>query len=202
MFLSELDVKTAPDDVLEQIIFPSWGAEETPYCQAALVLGTSHPNIDRTPEAVRQYKAGKCGKLVMSGGVYWETEYGRLTEAEYMKRYAIDNGVPAEDIVTDNLARTTIENFLCGSIAMHRAFTYISNVKNLLLITSLYHMRRSVLIAEALLPRKMCVYPCPAYGVIDASNWKAAQNGRSRVTSEVSFIKAMIENGLTDDIKL
>lgn len=202
MFLSKLDTKTAPDDVLESLIFPKDAETEFPYCEAALVLGTSRPNIDRTPEAVKQYKAGKCGKLVMSGGVYWDTEYGRLTEAEYMRRYAVENGVPDGDIILDNLAQTTIENVLCGNIAIHRAFGYISRVKRLLLITSLYHMRRSMLIAKSLLPRNMEVYACPAYGIIDAGNWRDSEKGRSRVISEAGYIKAMIENGMTEDIKL
>lgn len=202
MFLSELDVNNAENSVLESIIFPEAAITNVPYCQAALVLGTANPNIDRTPEAVKQYKAGNCGKLVMSGGVFWDTEYGRLTEAEYMKSFAVENGVPEKDVVLDNMARTTIENMLCGAIALHREFRYISEVKDLLLITSLYHMRRSMLIADALMPKKMRVHPCPAYGIIDKTNWKDTESGRKRVTAEVGYIKAMIVNGLVDDIKL
>lgn len=203
MYLSNLDVQKTNFQVLEEIIFPIVSStEQIPFCQAALVLGTSHPNIDRTPEAVKQYKSGNCGKLVMSGGVYWDTEYGRLTEAEYMQRYAMDNGVPEKDIVLDNMARTTIENMLCGAIAMHREFNYISEVKDLMLITSLYHMRRSMLIAEELLPKRMRVHPCPAFGIIDKSNWKNSESGINRVKAEVGYIKAMIVNGMTDDIKL
>ncbi len=202
MYLSELDIKTADDNLLESIIFPEGLVTDIPYCQAALVLGTSNPNIDRTPEAVKQYKSGKCGKLVMSGGVYWDTEYGRLTEAEYMARFAMDNGVPEKDIVLDNMAQTTIENFLCGAIAIHREFDYISEVKDLLVITSLYHMRRSMLIANALMPRNMRIHACPACGIIDKSNWRDSELGRRRVTSEVGFIKAMIVNDLVNDIKI
>ena len=203
MFLSKLDIATADLKILEDIIFPDSAVEEPlPFCQAALVLGTSHPNIDRTPEAVKQYKNGKCGKLVMSGGVYWDTEYGRLTEAEYMQRFAIDNGVPEKDIVLDNMARTTIENMLCGAIAIHREFNYISEVKDLMLITSLYHMRRSLLIADALMPKKMRIHPCPSYGIIDKSNWKESESGINRVKAEVGYIKAMIVNDLVDDIEI
>ena len=202
MWLTKTDIKTLDDDILESFIFPELPTLDIPHCEAALVLGTDKPNIDRTPEAVKQYKNGKCDKLVFSGGVFWDTEYGRVTEAEYMRRYSLDNGVADTDIILDELARTTIENMLGGALALHRAFNYISEVKNLMLITSLYHMRRSMLIAEALMPRHMKVHACPAYGIIDRSNWRNSDLGRRRVIAETGYIKAMAEHGLIDDIKL
>lgn len=202
MWLTKINIAELDDDTLTNFIFPAETGIEIPHCEAALVLGTDKPNIDRTPEAVKQYKNGVCDKLVMSGGVYWDTEYGRVTEAEYMRLFAMEKGVKDEDIILDNLARTTIENVLCGNIAIHRAFNYISEVKNLLLVTSLYHMRRSMLIAEALTPKHMKVFACPAYGIIDGKDWKDTELGRRRVTAEAGYIKAMAVHGLIDDIKL
>lgn len=198
MKISKVDVTALSDEVLEHLIF-DLPTEELPHCQCALVLGTSEPNTDRTPEAVRRYKSRECDKLVFSGGVYWDTEYGRLTEAEYMCRFAIEHGVPQSDIILDNLAQTTIENMICGALAMHRAFTYISEVKHLMLITSLYHAKRSLLIAQNILPRSMRVHICPAYGSVERSNWKSTEYGRHRVESETGFIKAMAEHGLIPD---
>jgi len=202
MWLSKTDIVTLDDDVLENLIFPTENITSVPYCEAALVLGTSDPNVDRTPEAVRQYKNKACGKLAFSGGVYWDTEYGRVTEAEYMRRYALENGVKDEDIILDELARTTIENMICGSLALHRAYGYVSEIKNLMLITSLYHMRRSMLIAEAIMPRHMNIHPCPAFGVVGKDNWRDTDLGRRHVVAEAGYIKAMAVHGLIEDIKL
>lgn len=202
MKLTEVDVKTLSDDVLERLIFDIPTEDKIPYCQVALVLGTDKPNIDRTPEAVKCYKEGLCGKLVFSGGVFWDTEYGRVTEAEYMRRYALEQGVPDEDIILDEVARTTIENVLCGTLSIHRAFGYISEVKDLLLITSLYHMRRSLLIAEALLPRHIKVHVSSAHGLTEREDWKNTEVGRRRVASEAGYIKAMAQHGLIPDIVL
>lgn len=202
MRLTEVDVKTLPDDFLERLIFEYGGEPTPPLCQAALVLGTSNPNVDRTPEAVKCYKEGLCKKLVFSGGVYWDTEYGRVTEAEYMRRYALEQGVPDEDIILDELARTTIENMICGTLAMHRAFDYISEVKNMLLITSLYHMRRSLLIAESVLPRTIKIYPHASHGIVSREDWRETELGRRRVVAEAGYIKAMASHGLCPDIEL
>ncbi|MBE6678317.1 MAG: YdcF family protein [Ruminococcaceae bacterium] len=202
MKITEVDVKTLPDDILERLIFEYGGEPTPPLCQAALVLGTSNPNVDRTPEAVRCYKEGLCKKLVFSGGVYWDTEYGRVTEAEYMRRFALEQGVPDEDIILDELARTTIENMIGGTLAMHRAFDYISEVKDMLLITSLYHMRRSLLIAESVLPRTIRIYPHAAHGIVSREDWRSTELGRRRITAEAGYIKAMAAHGLCPDIEL
>lgn len=202
MLLSKADINALDDDMLERLIFPTEPETVIPHCQAALVLGTNIPNVDRTPEAVKQYKNGTCDKLVFSGGVFWDTEYGRVTEAEYMRRYALENGVDDKDIILDEIARTTIENMLSGALAINRGFDYVSDVKNLLLITSSYHMRRSMLLAEALLPRNMKIYPCHAYGVTDVTNWRDSDIGRRRVKSEAGYIKAMVVHGLCEDIEL
>lgn len=202
MLLSKADINALDDDALERLIFPNEPVIEIPHCQAALVLGTSKPNIDRTPEAIMQYKNGVCDKLVFSGGVYWDTEYGKVTEAEYMRRYALENGVDDKDIILDEIARTTIENMLTGALAINRGFDYVSDVKNLLLVTSSYHMRRSMFLAEALLPRNMKIYPCHAYGVTDRNNWRDSDLGHRRVKAEAGYIKAMAIHGLIDDIDL
>lgn len=202
MKISQVDVNNLSDDSLEHIIFDLPQQESIPHCQAALVLGTSNPNVDRTPLAVKCYKEGLCDKLVFSGGVLWDTEYGRVSEAEYMRRFSLENGVPDEDIVLDELARTTIENMIGGTLSMHRAFNYVSEVKNVLLITSLYHMRRSLLIAEALLPRPMKLYYMAAHGIVEREDWRNTELGRRRVRAEVGYIKAMAAHGLVPDFSV
>ncbi len=203
MRISEADISLLTDDILEKLIFDGIYCESVPHCEAALVLGTSDPNVDRTPEAVFQYKNGACDKLIFSGGVEWDTEYGRISEAEYMRKYALENGVADSDIVLDNLAETTIENMIGGTLAINRSFEYVSDVKNLLIVTSKFHMKRSMLLANALLPRCVKSYPCPARNsVVTIENWRESKLGRRRVLAETGFIKAMVVNGLCDDIEL
>ncbi len=203
MLISEADLNTLSDDIMERLIFENIYCDKIPHCEAALVLGTYDPNTDRTPEAVRQYKNGVCDRLVFSGGVEWDTEYGRVTEAEYMRRYALENGVPDSDIILDTIPTSTIENMIGGTLAINRAFGYVSDVKNILIVTSKFHIKRSMLLAEALLPRCIHAYPCPAEkSVITRDNWRDSAYGRRRITTETRFLKAMAVNGLCDDIEL
>ncbi|MBQ7646049.1 MAG: YdcF family protein [Clostridia bacterium] len=199
--LSETNVDEMSLEMLHRLIFPEAKGIEIPHCQAALVLGTSQPNPVRTSKGVECYKKGMCDKLAMSGGVFWDTEYGHVTEAECMKRYAMDHGVPESDIILDNLARTTIENMICGVVALHRAFHYISEVKDLIIITSEYHMRRSMLAAQATMPRFMRLYAVPGKGTLCAERWTETEHGIECVRDEARYIKAMVVHGMVPDIE-
>ena len=200
--ISETNIDEMPLDMLHKLIFPEEKNIVIPHCQATLVLGTGDPNAVRTPKGVECYKNGMCDKLAFSGGVFWDTEYGHVTEAECMKRYAMDHGVPESDIILDNMARTTIENMICGIIALHRAFHYISEVKDLIIVTSEYHMRRSMLAAEATMPRFMNLYAVPAKGSLCRERWTETENGIEAVRDEARYIKAMIVHGMVPDIEL
>lgn len=199
--LSETNVDELPLEMIHKLIFPETGQVAIPHCQAALVLGTSDPNPVRTSKAVECYKNGMCDKLAMSGGVFWDTAYGHMTEAECMKRYAMDHGVLENDIILDNMARTTIENMLCGVIALHRSFEYISAVKDLIIVTSEYHMRRSMLAAEATMPRFMRLYAVPGKGNICAENWTGTERGIKCVRAEARYIRSMVVHGMIPDIE-
>ena len=58
--------------------------------------------------------------LVPTGGVRHPTEFGEITEAEYMARRLREAGVPDEAILLENEARTTIENMIYGMLALER----------------------------------------------------------------------------------
>lgn len=199
MKISEANLNELTDDELERLVFGYPELDRVPHCQAALVLGNRNANADRTPQAVSCYTAGLCDKLVLSGGAVWEADGETLTEAEMMFRYCRDRGVPESDLIKEELSQTTIENMLCGALMMQRSFEYVSNVKNLLLITSEYHMRRSFLLAKALLPRNMNVFCCPAKGLFTRDNWQSRDSFRTLVSMEAFFMQEQIVNGLTED---
>ena len=56
--------------------------------------------------AIHLYKNGSTKKLIMSGS----SVYSPYVEAEIMKLYAIEFGVPAEDIIIEDKALHSTEN--------------------------------------------------------------------------------------------
>src|SRR5688572_3809580 len=87
--------------------------EEVPKDKVAIVFGagllrdgSAGPVLsDRVETAVNLYKAGKVDKLLMSG----DNRFVEYNEPEAMRQYALDVGVPDEDIVLDYAGRRTYD---------------------------------------------------------------------------------------------
>ena len=92
---------------------------------------------DRLLKAVELYKAGAAPKILMSGD--HEGQY--YNEVNTMKNFAIQCGVPSEDIFCDHYGLSTYET-------MCRANT-IFELKKVIVVTQDYHLSRSVYIAQS-----------------------------------------------------
>lgn len=93
---------------------------------------------DRLTGGVELYDMGAAPKLLMSG------DHGRTNydEVNAMKQFAIDRGVPSEDVFMDHAGFSTYET-------MYRAKEVFA-AKRVLIVTQSYHLYRSVYIAEKL----------------------------------------------------
>ncbi len=87
---------------------------------------------DRLDTGIALYQAGVAPKLLVSG------DHGRIQydEVNKMKQYAIDQGVPSQDIFMDHAGFSTYES-------MYRARD-IFQVKQLIVVTQEYHLYRSI----------------------------------------------------------
>jgi uncharacterized SAM-binding protein YcdF (DUF218 family) len=131
-------------------------AGNLPCCyEAIVVLGggiapaappyTTEPELtngsDRIWQAARMFKAGTAPRIIVSGGSFIEQQGGpATTEAEAMRRFLLDLGVPGDAIVSEDKALNTIEN--------------IRNVRELVkggrvaIITSAFHVPRAARLAR------------------------------------------------------
>ena len=93
---------------------------------------------DRLRRSVELYDLGAAPKLLMSG------DHGRenYDEVGAMRQYAMDNGVPSEDIFMDHAGFSTYES-------MYRARD-VFQTKKIIIVTQQYHLYRSIYAAEAL----------------------------------------------------
>lgn len=128
--------------------------EDYPEAGAIVVLGgttpaTRPPRLEpeevggsRLLQAARLYRAGKAPRIVVSGGVGYETTDGQLrTEADDMRDILSAMQVPVSDILCEAASRTTYENAVLTAPLLSRL-----QARSILLVTSATHMRR----AEAL----------------------------------------------------
>ncbi len=93
---------------------------------------------DRLDKAIELYRAGAAPKLLMSGDD-GQVEYN---EVKVMCAYAVDAGVPEEDIFLDHAGFSTYES-------MYRARD-VFGVSDLIVVTQKYHEYRALYIAESL----------------------------------------------------
>ncbi len=134
-------VKASSDDC---IITPEQAVSITD-ADCIIVLGsrvngdTPSPMLsDRLTVGVNLYKQGAAPKLLMSGD-HGQKEYD---EVNAMKQFAIDNGVPSEDVFMDHAGFSTYES-------IYRA-SEIFRADKVIIVTQEYHLYRAIYIAQQL----------------------------------------------------
>ncbi len=113
---------------------------------------------DRLMRSLELYDFDVSSKLLMSG------DHGRkeYDEVGAMKKFAIDNGIPSEDVFMDHAGFSTYES-------MYRA-KKIFEADKIIIVTQEYHLYRAIYIAEQL--------GIEAYGVASDYNTYAGQSAR------------------------
>ena len=91
---------------------------------------------DRLNTGVSLYEAGVSDRLLMSGDHGTET----YDEVNAMKTYAVEAGVPSDDVFMDHAGFSTYES-------VYRARD-VFRVKTVVIVTQRYHLYRALYIAE------------------------------------------------------
>ena len=127
-------------------------------CQVKDDGSLSHMLRDRLMRGLEVYEAGAAPKLLMSG------DHGReeYDEVGAMKNYAIENGVPSENVFMDHAGFSTYET-------VYRAKEIFQSDK-VIIVTQEYHLYRALFIAEQ--------FGVEAYGVSADLNRYAGQSMR------------------------
>jgi len=126
-----------------------------------LVRPDGNPSLmleDRLECGAELYYAGASSKMIMSGD-HGQTDYD---EVNAMKQYAIDAGIPSEDVFMDHAGFSTYES-------IYRA-KEIFGADKILIVSQEYHLYRALYIAEKL--------GVEAYGVAAEDVAYAGQNFR------------------------
>ena len=83
---------------------------------AAIVLGAAAQNGQVSPvyrerlnHAVLLYRQNYVNKIIVTGG---RAEGSEISDAQAAKKYVIGQGIPKEDVLTENKSAVTRENLL------------------------------------------------------------------------------------------
>jgi len=201
MFVSSIKEEDLTFEVVDRLLFK--GLEDTgENADCIIVLGSIKAAKYRVPMAAQAYKAGRARKIMLCGGKLRDFPDGQYSEAEHMYQAALTLGVAKEDIILENKSQNTVENILFSLIELQRAF-WLNKVRRVLLVTTAYHMRRSLAIARYLLPEHITVIPCPANDTnTRRDNWMNTSVGVERAKSEAMKIVSSVINGIIPDFEI
>lgn len=215
MLISELNLLSGPytgfgeeksligitDDLVDKVLFK--GLEDRgENADCIIVLGSTKASQYRIPVAAAAYHAKRAAKILLSGGKERDFEEGRMCEARHMFQAAIKLGVRPEDLILETFSQNTVENMFGLLLLLQRTFQ-INRVKRVLLVTTTFHMRRSLALARYLFPDHIEVFPCPADDRnTRCDNWMNSENGRKRALDEVRNIINAVKNGLFPDFEV
>lgn len=136
----------------------------------------SHMLEDRLKRGVALYKGGAAPKILMSGD-HGQEEYD---EVNAMKKYAMDAGIPSEDVFMDHAGFSTYES-------MYRA-KEVFGAKKIIIVTQEYHLYRAIYAAEQM--------GMEAYGV-DADYRRYS----GQLARDVREVLARVKDCLTAELK-
>jgi uncharacterized SAM-binding protein YcdF (DUF218 family) len=139
------------DEIMRLWEVPAVSVQSLHVYDAGVVLGTTSrydkkldriqfiQSGDRLFQAIELYKKGKIRKILYSGGSGSLLHPDEI-DGPWIKRYLVTIGIPEKDIIIENISRNTFENAVMAKPILDR----IAPNGKYLLITSAYHMRRSL----------------------------------------------------------
>lgn len=201
MWVSEITEKDLTNEIIDRVLFE--GIEDTgENVDCIIVLGSIKATKYRVPVAIKAYNAGRASKIMLCGGALRDFSEGRCSEAEHMCKRVLELGVNSENIILENTSLNTVENILCALVEMQRVL-WLNRIKKVLLVTTAYHMRRSLTIARYLFPDHIDIVPCPADDEdTKRDNWMNTQKGIERARKEVLNIVRCVKNGVIPDFEI
>ena len=95
-----------------------------------------------------------------------------------------------------------VEDALCALLCLQRSL-WLNNVHRILLVTTSYHMRRSLHLFRYLFPSHIRIIPCPADDTSTRrDNWMHSEKGINRAKGEVMNIVRCVHNGVIPDFEI
>lgn len=160
-------------------------APEDPLAPADAVIAISGDGRERVRTAAEIFHQGYVTWVVLSGG----PAHRGSGSAQEMARYAQEFGTPAERILLDERATTTVANAQGSAQVMEER-----GLRRAILVTSPYHMRRAIIIFRAAFaPRGLSVQAYPARdSFLDLEAWWKRPQTRQFVLREYAKLVAFL----------
>lgn len=191
--------KTTPEDV-EKIVFSGDNlSKNQAHNNVAVLLGGPGMIPYRADKGIWLYEEQKVEKVLVSGGIGYLNTDCTTPEAFKMRDYLLSQGIPDKDILVEPFSRSTIEN-MANSLAILEGLLYNLNETELTVVTSDFHLRRSMGLLINALGNSTNVYGAGSKdGVTDIDSWQNTFAGRKQIMQEaLLLIKYAKEHRIPD----
>ncbi len=201
MLVSKIKEEDLTPEIVDRLLFQD--LEDTgESADCIIVLGSVKATKYRVPVAVDAYKAGRARKIMLCGGALRDFSVGKCSEAEHMYKAVLELGISEENVILENSSQNTVENILFALVELQRTF-WLNRIRRVLLVTTAYHMRRSLAIARYLFPTHIAIVPCPANdNNTRRDNWMNTAVGIERAKGEAMNIIRCVINGVIPDFEI
>ena len=198
MRLSELTEESLTGELIDRLLFE--GLEYRGQKGGiVMVLGSRKACEYRVPYAAEIFRSCGAKRLLFCGGKVQRTAFGEKAEYESMLMAAQRLGIGRELILTETRSMTTEENFALSQPILAQE---LENGGRIILVTTAYHMRRALMLAQRILPQYELI-PAPAdKGSTRRSNWRLSEKGRRTARAECMKLRYYAETGRIENIDI
>lgn len=167
------------------------------FCQdepetADLIIVFGGKRLERAERGAELYKAGLAPKVLITGGD--KRDIG-VCEAERLKDHMVGLGVPAEAIIIEGESVNTLENVRRSVAIVEEHFGW-KNLKNVILVSAPYHLRRVKQALAHYIPRAVKITCVPDTRTdITRDNWWHTPEGQNLVYRELEKVRTYALQG-------
>lgn len=184
---------------LENIVFRNEKAELKSSYDVALVLGGPKMIPDRINKALEYYQKGIAKKILVSGS-FGFLSISIPSEASKMCHYLLNHGVLKEDILVEKKSHNTWEN-MKFSLELLKS-KYDLNEISLALITSDYHLKRSLATLTHLCPLKDITGIGIKDTLVNIDTWKKSSFSKFLILKEALLLLYYVKKKCIEDITI
>lgn len=126
-------------------------------------------------------------KYVVSGGNIYKS--GDITEAEFMAKFLLQNGISRESIFIDNSSKNTIENLLHSKKIIDSIINENNKHNGIGIITAGFHIKRAKIVSKQAFGNEYNISYFPAYTErTSPNNWYNIPEGKKFILDELKKI--------------
>ncbi len=157
-----------------------------------LILVFGGKRLERADRAAELYRAGLAPRVFITGG---DKRGLGVCESERLRDRMVELGVPAEAIEIECESVNTMENVRFSVDRIEKNIGW-KNMKNVLLVTSPYHMKRVKQAVAHYIPREVVITCCPDRREdVTRDNWWHTEEGQNLVYRELEKARTYALHG-------